>query len=77
MEASLAVGTRSGHVSVFDVTSHVSVTSDSLSTLVSERLVCRAKIPIVLSHRILCMSWTGDSAEGSQGDGGRWEWEVR
>ena len=68
MEASLAVGTRSGHVIVFDVTSHVNVTSDSLSTHVSEQLVCRAKLPLLLSHRILCMTWTGSTAQGSQGD---------
>ena len=68
MEARLAVGTRSGHVIVFDVTSHVNVTSDSLSTHVSEQLVCRAKVPILLSHRILCMAWTGSTVQGSQGD---------
>ena len=71
MEARLAVGTRSRHISVFDVTSHFTVTSDSLSTHVSEQLVCRAKVPIVLSQRILCVAWTESAVQGSKDDGGR------
>ena len=65
--ARLAVGTRSGHVSVFDMTSHFTVTSDSLSTRVSEQLVCRGKVPILLSHRILCMAWTEEAVQESKG----------